>query len=141
MSLKTPESVWNLQKALAAKAKGSPKLRFYSLYDKIHRRDVLGYAYRRGKANGGSPGPDGQRFKRIEEEGLAEWLDGLTEELREKKYKPGAVKRVWIQDLPANGCAPGMDTQAGREATTFRSALHQGPRSANGRGIGVRADL
>jgi RNA-directed DNA polymerase len=96
MSLKTPESVWNLQKALAAKAKGSPKLRFYSLYDKIHRRDVLGYAYRRCKANGGSPGPDGQRFKRIEEEGLAEWLDGLTEELREKKYEPGAVKRVWI---------------------------------------------
>ena len=96
MSLRTPESVWNLQKALAAKAKGSPTFRFYSLYDKICRRDVLGFAYRRCKANGGSPGTDGQTFEQIEAEGLGAWLDGLTEELQQKRYKPGAVKRVWI---------------------------------------------
>jgi len=96
MSLETPESVWNLQKSLAAKAKGSPTFRFYSLYDKICRRDVLAYAYRRCKANGGSPGTDGQTFEQIEAGGRAEWLDGLTEELQQKRYKPGAVRRVWI---------------------------------------------
>lgn len=96
MSLETPERVWNLQKSLAAKAKGSPTFRFYSLYDKICRRDVLAYAYGRCKANGGSPGTDGQTFEQIEAGGLAEWLDGLREELQQKRYKPGAVKRVWI---------------------------------------------
>jgi len=96
MSLITPESVWNLQKALAAKAKGNPTLRFYSLYDKICRLDVLTFAYRRCKANGGSPGTDGQTFQQIEAGGLAEWLDGLVKELKQKTYKPGAVRRVWI---------------------------------------------
>jgi len=96
MSLVTPESVWNLQKSLAAKAKGSPTFRFYSLYDKICRPDVLGYAYRRCKANGGSPGTDGQTFQQIESRGLGQWLDGLMEELQQKRYKPGAVRRVWI---------------------------------------------
>ena len=96
MSLRTPESVWNLQKSLAAKAKGSPTYRFYSLYDKICRGDVLAYAYGRCKANGGSPGVDGQTFQQIAAAGLAEWLDGLAQELQQKQYKPGAVKRVWI---------------------------------------------
>jgi RNA-directed DNA polymerase len=96
MSLITPESVWNLQKSLAAKAKGSPTYRFYSLYDKICRRDVLTFAYRCCKANGGGPGTDGQTFEQIEAEGLAKWLDGLAEELQQKRYKPGVVKRVWI---------------------------------------------
>jgi RNA-directed DNA polymerase len=96
MSLITPESVWNLQKALAAKAKGNPDYRFYSLYDKICRRDVLAFAYARCKDNGGSPGADGQTFDQIEKQGRAEWLDGLVEELRQKRYKPGVVKRVWI---------------------------------------------
>jgi group II intron reverse transcriptase/maturase len=96
MSLVTPESVWNLQRSLAAKAKGSPTLRFYSLYDKICREDVLAHAYGRCKANGGSPGVDGQTFGKIESEGRSEWLDRLREELKQKEYKPGAVKRVWI---------------------------------------------
>ena len=96
MSLITPESVWNLQKSLAAKAKGNPTYRFYSLYDKICRKDVLRFAYRCCKANGGSPGIDGQTFAQIEEKGLAKWLEGLAEELQQKRYKPGVVKRVWI---------------------------------------------
>ena len=96
MSLRTPDSVWNLQKSLAARAKGNPTYRFYSLYDKICRADVMAFAYRRCKANGGSPGTEGQTFEQIEAEGLTGWLDGLTEELQQKKYKPGAVKRVWI---------------------------------------------
>jgi group II intron reverse transcriptase/maturase len=96
MSLTTPESVWNLQKSLATKAKGNPTFRFYSLYDKICRGDVLAFAYRRCQANGGSPGTDGQSFEQIEAEGLSQWLDGLREELQQKRYQPGAVKRVWI---------------------------------------------
>ena len=96
MSLITPESVGNLQKALAAKAKGNPTLRFYSLYDKICRLDVLTYAYRCCKANGGSPGADGQTFQQIEAGGLTEWLAGLAEQLKQKTYQPGPVRRVWI---------------------------------------------
>ena len=76
MSLVTPERVWNLQKALAAKAKGNPDYRFYSLYDQMGRKDVLAFADARCKDNGGSPGADGQTFQQIEVQGRAEWLDG-----------------------------------------------------------------
>ena len=77
MSLKTPESVWKLQQVLGAKAKGNPILRFYSLYDKLCRKDVLMFAWRRCRANGGSCGVDGQSFEKIEKEGVEKWLDGL----------------------------------------------------------------
>ena len=96
MSLTTPESVWNLQQSLQAKAKVNPTLRFYSLYDKIYRRDVLAFAYQRCRANGGSAGVDGQTFEQIESAGLGAWWDGLTEELKSKTYKPQAVRRVYI---------------------------------------------
>jgi len=96
MSLTTPESVWNLQQSLQAKAKANPTLRFYSLYDKIYRRDVLAFAYQRCRANGGSAGVDGQTFEQIESEGLGAWLDGLTEELKSKTCKAQAVRRVYI---------------------------------------------
>ena len=96
MSLTTPESVWNLQKSLQVKAKANPALRFYSLYDKIYRRDVLTFAWQRCRANGGSAGVDGQTFEGIEAGGLGAWLDGLTERLRAKTYKPQAVRRVYI---------------------------------------------
>ena len=96
MSLTTPESVWNLQKSLQAKAKANPALRFYSLYDKIYRRDVLHFAWQRCRANGGRAGVDGQTFEQIEAGGLGAWLDGLTEQLRAKTYKPQAVRRVYI---------------------------------------------
>ncbi len=96
MSLTTPESVWNLQKSLQAKAKANPALRFYSLYDKLYRRDVLAFAWQRCRANGGSAGVDGQTFEQIESGGLGTWLDGLTEQLKAKTYRPQAVRRVYI---------------------------------------------
>ncbi len=96
MSLVTPESVWNLQQSLQAKAKANPALRFYSLYDKIYRRDVLAFAWRRCRENGGSAGVDGQTLEQIESSGLGAWLDQLVEELKDKTYRPQAVRRVWI---------------------------------------------
>ena len=85
-----------LQAALHAKAKSTPDFRFYSLYDKVYRRDVLQAAWEQCRANGGAPGVDGQTFRDIEEYGLERWLDELTEELRTKRYEPQAVRRVYI---------------------------------------------
>ncbi|MEN8185379.1 MAG: group II intron reverse transcriptase/maturase [Myxococcota bacterium] len=96
MSLRTPEKVEKLQAALYAKAKGSPGYRFYALYDKVYRGDVLDFAYRLCLRNGGAPGVDGERFEDIEAHGLERWLGELTEELRSKTYRPQAVRRVWI---------------------------------------------
>jgi len=101
MGLATPETVRNLQAALHAKAKGSPSFRFYSLYDKLFRADILTHAYATSKANGGSSGVDGQTFEDIEAYGLERWLGELAEELRNKTYRPQAVRRVYIPK--ANG--------------------------------------
>ncbi len=96
MSLSTPLSVQKLQTALHDKAKGSPSFRFYALYDKVYRTDVLEFAYECCKANGGAPGVDGQTFENIEEYGLKRWLDELTQELKNRTYRPQPVRRVWI---------------------------------------------
>ena len=96
MSLQTPQSVRKLQRALYAKAKESPDYRFYTLYDKMYRQDVLTFAYRRCKANGGQPGVDGQTFADIESQGVEAWLGGLARDLMQKRYRPEAVRRVWI---------------------------------------------
>jgi hypothetical protein len=96
MSLTTPLSVQKLQTALHDKAKGSPKFRFYALYDKVYREDVLAFAYECCKANGGAAGVDGQTFEDIEEYGVKRWLDELTQELRSRTYRPQPVRRVWI---------------------------------------------
>jgi RNA-directed DNA polymerase len=96
MGLSTPESVQKLRAALHAKAKGSPRYRFYTVYDKVYRKDVLVFAYACSKANGGAPGVDGQAFSDIERHGRARWLGELTAELRSKMYRPQAVRRVWI---------------------------------------------
>ncbi|MFH0981100.1 MAG: group II intron reverse transcriptase/maturase [Planctomycetota bacterium] len=96
MNLATPATVQKLRAALHAKAKGSPSYRFYTLYDKLYRPDILAFAYRCSRVNGGAPGVDGQDFADIESYGLERWLDELTEELRNKTYRPQAVRRVWI---------------------------------------------
>lgn len=96
MSLEPPEKVGKLQRVLRAKAKESPSYRFYLLYDKIHREDVLAWAYRRCKANGGAPGVDDQTFQDIEAYGVTRWLSELAQELRNKTYRAAAVRRAWI---------------------------------------------
>lgn len=96
MSLTPPPSVQKLQAALHAKAKGSPGYRFYALYDKVYRKDVLAFAYDCCKSNKGAAGVDDQTFEDIEAYGLEWWLGELTQELRSRAYKPAAVRRVYI---------------------------------------------
>ena len=95
-NLETPISVQKLRTALHAKAKEEPRYRFYLLYDKIHRSDVLDHAYRSCKANKGAAGVDGVRFEDIKAYGEERWLGELAERLKKKGYRPAAVKRVWI---------------------------------------------
>ncbi len=101
MSLKTPEKVQKLQKALYAKAKGSPDYRFYLLYDKIYREDILAHAWCMARSNGGKAGVDGEDFPDIEAYGIERWLSELAQELKEKRYRAGPVRRVYIPK--ANG--------------------------------------
>jgi RNA-directed DNA polymerase len=96
MSLPPPLTVQKLQEALHAKAKGSPGYRFYALYDKVYRRDVLDWAYVRCRANGGAPGIDRQTFQDIEAYGLDRWLDELAADLKARLYRPQPVRRVFI---------------------------------------------
>ena len=96
MSLPTLPKVQKLQDALHAKAKGSPEFRFYSLYDKVYRDDVLWVAHRRCLINGGAAGVDGQTFEDIERYGVKKWLGELAEELRTRTYRPSPVRRVYI---------------------------------------------
>lgn len=94
--LRTPESVWKLQQSLHAKAKEHSVFRFYSLYDKLYRRDVLRHGWDLCRKNRGVPGVDGESFEAIEQQGVEGWLDELTQALRSKQYKPDAVRRVYI---------------------------------------------
>ena len=96
MSLATPASAQKLQTALHAKAKESSDFRFYALYDKVYRKDVLAYACERCKANGGAAGVDNQTFEDIEQHGWARWLDELAQELKSRTYQPQPVRRVYI---------------------------------------------
>jgi len=96
MSLVTPASVQKLQTALHAKAKESPSFRFYALYDKVHRKDVLTYAYKCCRANGGAAGVDSQKFEDIEAYGVERWLDELAQELKSRTYQPLPVRRIFI---------------------------------------------
>lgn len=95
-NLSTPQSVQKLQTALHAKAKEAPGFRFYALYDKLYRADVLCHAYARCRASGGAEGVDGQRFEDIEAYGEERWLGELAQVLREKSYQAQAIRRVYI---------------------------------------------
>src|ERR1700761_5335253 len=96
MSLQTPDAVRTLQRKLYDKAKAEPGYRFYLLYDKIWRADILRHAYDRARANDGAPGVDGGTFEQIEAAGLEDWLARLGEELRAKTYRCQPVRRVMI---------------------------------------------
>src|SRR5271169_1257268 len=96
MSLQTPESIRRLQRKLYLKAKAEPAFRFYLLYDKICREDILRHAYDLARANRGAPGVDGITFAAIEAAGLQNWLVGIETELRTKTYQPQPVRRVMI---------------------------------------------
>ena len=96
MSLVPPTKVGKLQETLHAKAKRAPTYRFYALYDKVYRMDVLWHAYQCCRANDGSPGVDGQTFADIEKQSVLTWLGEVAEELRKKTYRPQAVRRVYI---------------------------------------------
>ncbi len=105
MNLTTPEKIETLQRKLYAKAKAEPGFRFYLLYDKVYRADILAHAYALAKANKGAPGVDGVTFETIEAAGVEEWLAALAEELRERTYRPQPVRRVLIPK-PGGGERP-----------------------------------
>jgi len=105
MSLETPEKIRTLQRKLYCKAKAEPSFRFYLLYDKICREDILQHAYALARANAGAPGVDGESFADIEAAGVEKWLIGLREELISKTYRPAPVRRVMLPK-PGGGERP-----------------------------------
>jgi RNA-directed DNA polymerase len=90
------EKVQKLQTSLQAKAKAEPAFRFYSLWDKVCRADVLEEAYRACRRNDGAPGCDGMRFDQIAANGQDRWLEELRQELLAGEYRPQPLLRVWI---------------------------------------------
>src|SRR5437870_9408989 len=105
MSLETPERIRSLQRKLYCKAKAEPAFRFYLLYDKTHREDLLHHAYALARANAGAPGVDGESFAAIAAAGEEAWLAGLRQELITKTYRPAPVRRMMIPK-PGGGERP-----------------------------------
>lgn len=118
MRLITPKMIWELQRKLCFKAKREPTFRFYALYDKVCRLDVLAHAYALAKSNGGAPGVDRVQFEDIEAYDRERFLAELRDELREKRYRPEAVLRVMIPK-PNGGQRPlGIPTVKDRVVQT-----------------------
>jgi RNA-directed DNA polymerase len=105
MSLETPEKIRTLQRKLYRKAKAEPEYRFYLLYDKICREDILRHAYALARDNAGAPGVDGESFSDVDSTGIEKWLVGLREEMLSKMYRPAPVRRVMIPK-PGGGERP-----------------------------------
>ena len=106
MSLTTPDKIRTLQRKLYLKAKAEPNFRFYLLYDKVCRADILCHAYDLVRANKGAPGVDGMDFAAIEAAGLENWLVGIETELRTKTYQPQPVRRVMQPSAPPGAPHP-----------------------------------
>jgi group II intron reverse transcriptase/maturase len=118
VSLQAPFKVQKLQQALHAKAKESPDYRFYALYDKIYREDILAHAYRLVRSNRGKPGADGEDFTDIEAHGAERWLGELAQALKEKRYRASPVRRVYIPKPNGKQRPPGIPTIRDRVVQT-----------------------
>ena len=108
--LSTPKSVQKLQMALHAKAKTEAEYRFYALYDKIYREDILAHAYAQCRSNKGAPGVDGQDFADVEAYGVQRWLSELALALKEETYRPDPIRRVFIPKANGNLRPLGIST-------------------------------
>jgi RNA-directed DNA polymerase len=120
-NLATPASVQKLQRALHAKAKAEPGYRFYALYDKISRDDILMHAYAQCRSNKGAPGVDGQDFADVEAYGVARWLGELALALREETYRPNPIRRVFIPK--ANGKLRPLGISTVRDRVCMTAAM------------------
>src|ERR1039457_4239741 len=120
-NLATPTSVQKLQMALHAKAKTEAGYRFYALYDKIYREDILAHAYAQCRANKGAPGVDGQEFADIEAYGVERWLGELALALRQETYRPEPIRRVFIPK--ANGKLRPLGISTVRDRVCMTAAM------------------
>lgn len=117
MSLTTPDEIRTLQRKLYTKAKQEPAYRFYALYDKVWRADILMFAYRLVRANKGSPGVDGTNFEDIEQKiGIDTFLSEIAQDLKDKTYHPSPVRRVMIPKADGSQRPLGIPTIRDRVA-------------------------
>jgi RNA-directed DNA polymerase len=107
--------------ALDAKAKSEAGYRFYALYDKIYREDILAHAYAQCRSNKGAPGGDGQEFADVEAYGVERWLAELAQALREESYQPDPIRRVFI--LKDNGKLRPLGISTLRDRTCMTAAM------------------
>ena len=117
-NLSTPKSVRKLQRALHAKAKAEAGYRFYALYDKISRDDILAHAYAQCRSNKGAPGVDGQEFADVEAYGVQRWLGELALALRKETYRPDPIRRVFIPKVKGKLRPLGIPTLRDRVCMT-----------------------